>query len=568
MGEHREGEALEVLYRISSLVGEVEDPREALQRILDEIAAFFGAASASVSLLHPETRDLRIEASAGLPAGSADFALELGVGVTGWVALHGEALVLPDTGRDPRYVALRPGVRSEIAVPMEERGQVIGVVNLDSDQPERFGPGDLPLLRLLTREATRAVSQLWTVQQLRTRASQLEVLVQLGQSIVSKRDPDQLLDSVAEAARLLLGARLAAVFLRGDRDGRLVLRALREEAGPRAYGEELGVEESSLGTAVRQKRQVEVLDLARTEEHHFVRLVQEEGLASMLATPVLFEGEPLGVLSVYLDHAHRFNNDEKKRMTALASLGAVALENARLYRRIFESEEQLNRNDKLTTLGLLSAEIAHEIRNPLTVIELLFSSIDFEWPEGDERYEDIRIIREKIAELEGIVSRVLDFGKPGAALRSRYRLATVVEESLHLVRIKLQQARVEVSFACPDPLRGAEVDANKGQIQQAILNLLINSLQAMPDGGRIGLELAAEGEGEEILCLAIEDTGTGIDPGLERRIFDSFLSGQSEGSGLGLSIVKRILAAHRGEITLARTGPGGSRFELRLPRAQ
>jgi len=98
--------------------------------------------------------------------------------------------------------------------------------------------------------------------------------------------------------------------------------------------------------------------------------------------------------------------------------------------------------------------------------------------------------------------------------------------------------------------------------------LLINSLQAMPDGGRIGLELAAEGEGEEILCLAIEDTGTGIDPGLERRIFDSFLSGESEGSGLGLSIVKRILAAHRGEITLARTGPGGSRFELRLPRAQ
>lgn len=567
MDEHGDAEALEVLYRISSLVGEVEDPRDALQRILEEMAAFFGASSASVSLLHPETRELHIEASTGLPAGSAGFALDVGVGVTGWVALHGEALVVPDTGEDSRYVALRPGVHSEIAVPMEERGQVIGVVNLDSDQPDRFGPGDLPLFRLLTREATRAVSQLWTVQQLRTRASQLEVLVQLGQSIVSKTDPEQLLDSVAEAARLLLGARFAAVFLRAESDGRLVLRALREAAGPRAYGEELGVEESSLGTAVRQKRQVEVLDLPRTEEHHFVRLVQEEGLVSMLATPVLFEGEPLGVLSVYLDRAHRFNNDEKKRMTALASLGAVALENARLYRRIFESEEQLNRNDKLTTLGLLSAEIAHEIRNPLTVIELLFSSIDFEWPEGDERHEDIRIIREKIAELEGIVSRVLDFGKSGADLRSRYRLATLVEEGLHLVRIKMQQSRVEVRFDCPEALRGAEIDANKGQIQQAILNLLINSLQAMPEGGSIRLQLSAEGVGEGTLCLAVEDTGSGIDPRLEQQIFDSFLSGQSGGSGLGLSIVKRIIAAHRGEIALVRTGPHGSRFEIRLPRA-
>ncbi|MFP4492990.1 MAG: GAF domain-containing protein [Puniceicoccaceae bacterium] len=562
-GDESDNRRIESLYRISSLVGEIDDPQEALRVILDEMVRVFGASSASVALVHPDSRELRIEAASGLPAEASGFPLKPGIGVTGWVALHGTPLLISDTTGEPRYVPVRPGVRSELAVPMEDRGQVIGVVNLDSEEPGRFSHDDVLLLRLLTREATRAIQQLWMVRQLRTSASQMETLLRVGRSIVSKKDLGTILDAVAAATRDLIDVRFAAIFLLDDSGAFLELHSLQGEGWTDPYQEKLSLDESSVGTAIRHRRQVEVLDLPRTEEHHFVPVVQKFGLVSMLATPLTFEERGIGVLCAYTDSLHRFNNDEKKVMTGLASLGAVAIENSRLYRKIFETEEELNRNDKLTTLGLLSAEIAHEIRNPLTVLQLLFNSIDFEFGPDDERREDIRIIGEKISQLETIVGRVLDFGKSGDAMRARYGVEAVVRETLQLVRMKLFQADVRLVYT-PHPAAGSfAIDGNKGQIQQALLNLIINAVEAMPEGGEIHIRL--DPEGADRIRIAITDTGRGIPPEVGDRIFDSFLTGRRDGTGLGLSIAKRIIRSHRGDIRLASTGPEGTSFEILLP---
>ena len=99
----------------------------------------------------------------------------------------------------------------------------------------------------------------------------------------------------------------------------------------------------------------------------------------MIGCPILWEGKVIGMLAAYSDKVHRVNNDEKRILTTLASFGAVAIQNLRLYSLMFENEEHLQKNDKLITLGLLAAEIAHEIRNPLTVIKLLFSSLDLKF---------------------------------------------------------------------------------------------------------------------------------------------------------------------------------------------
>ncbi|MBC2603898.1 GAF domain-containing protein [Puniceicoccus vermicola] len=554
---------IESLYRISSLVGETEDPQDALEVILDEMVRVFRASSASVALIHPDSRELRIEAASGLPITVKDFPLKLGVGVTGWVALHGEPLLIQDTRNDPRYVALREDVLSELAVPMEDKGRVIGVLNLDSNQPNTFSEDDVLLLRLLTREATRAIQQLWAVRQLRVTARQMETLLRVGQSIVSKKDLNTVLDAIASATRDLIDARFAAIFLLDDSGEFLELHSIRGDGWDDPYQEKLSLDESSVGTAIRHQRQVEVLDLARTEEHHFVPVVQKFGLISMLATPLSFENQGIGVLCAYTDSLHRFNNDEKKVMKGLASLGAVAIENSRLYRRIFETEESLNRNDKLTTLGLLSAEIAHEIRNPLTVMQLLFKSVDFDFEEEDPRHEDIRIIGEKISQLEDIVGRVLDFGKSGDGMRGRFKVESIVRETLQLVRMKLFQADVRLVYSSHPDVRESEVNVNKGQIQQALLNLIINAVDAMTGGGEIRIRLDPE-EGNRVR-ISIADTGCGIDPEIGDRIFESFLTGRKNGSGLGLSIAKRIVRSHRGDIHLSWTGASGTCFELWLP---
>src|SRR5580698_486984 len=130
---------------------------------------------------------------------------------------------------------------------------------------------------------------------------------------------------------------------------------------------------------------------------------------------MLLEGEVIGVLSIFTDRKRVFDNDEKRLCSALASLGAVALQNSRLYARVFASEESLRKNERLTTLGLLAAEIAHEIRNPLTVLKLLQGGLGVDFAEGDPRRTDMRVIGEKLDELESIVPRVLSLPGPRPA---------------------------------------------------------------------------------------------------------------------------------------------------------
>jgi signal transduction histidine kinase len=175
----------------------------------------------------------------------------------------------------------------------------------------------------------------------------------------------------------------------------------------------------------------------------------------------------------------------------------------------------------------------------------------------------MRVVGDKIDQLEAIVSRVLNFAKAPTSLHTRCSLTDIVEDALVLVRPKLAQSKIQARFAPPPgPLI---VDGHEGQLQQVLLNLLINALQAMPDGGTITLTLAGTGHSA---VLEIADTGTGVPEAIRDRIFDSFLSSRPEGTGLGLSIAKRVLIGHRGDIALLATGPAGTTFRVTLPLAK
>ena len=203
------------------------------------------------------------------------------------------------------------------------------------------------------------------VQQLRRKAEQLQTLVLVGQDMAGSRKVEEVLESITREAILLLDCRLSAFFLYDGEEDLLKLHSVQNEYGPFEYEETLKPADSILGTALRGHRQVQTRDLLRTEEHHFVSLIREQNLHSMLVTPVVYEEEPIGLLTLYVDRNHRFNDDERLILRALADLGAIAIQNARLYGRVFSSEESLRKSERLTTLGTLAAEIAHEIRNPL-----------------------------------------------------------------------------------------------------------------------------------------------------------------------------------------------------------
>ena len=131
MKQDKEGRVVDALYRISTISAEAQNSIEAFEAILDEVMRVLPASSASLSLLNPDTGDLEIEVDKGLEENSRGFALSIGQGITGWVALHGESVLVPDVSKDPRYHRLKDSIQAEMAAPLEEAGRTVGVLNVD-----------------------------------------------------------------------------------------------------------------------------------------------------------------------------------------------------------------------------------------------------------------------------------------------------------------------------------------------------------------------------------------------------------------------------------------------------
>lgn len=552
----------EALYAIATLATRDLAATAAAQEALAIVAGAVDADSGGLLLLNPDTNRLELEARHAL-ADAEGLVFEPGQGLPGWVALHAQPVLIGDVTTDARYRAVHDRVKCQMAAPLLADEHVLGVIFLDHRRRHGFTPADLARLTALTDETARTLRRLWLLEHLRGKARQLETLIATGQALVAKFEPQELFDTITRDARLMLGVDTATLLLQ-DPAGRTLrcvsLSSLRPVAAPAG---DLAVAACLAGATLNTHRQTEFADVQSPEFHSLTDLPADPGLHSVLLTPLIYEQETLGALAVYSGRVHRFDNDAKRLAAALASLGAVALQNSRLYARVFRSEETLRKSEQLTTLGLLAAEIAHEIRNPLTVLKLLHGGLGLDFTPDDPRRTDLRIIGEKLDQLEAIVTRVLQFGKAPTSLHSRWSLADIVSDTLLLVRLKLAQANVQVR--CDPPARPPFVDAHKGQLQQVLLNVILNATQAMPGGGTLTLVLGSD-HGQA--TLDVTDTGSGIPSAIRDRIFDSFLSGREGGTGLGLAIAKRVMLSHHGDIVLVATGPTGTTMRLKLPLAR
>jgi len=202
------------LYRISTLAGRIDDPREALRTILSVSIETLGASSGSISLLNPDTGKLEIDVHQGLFTETDEVSLRLGQGITGWVAFHGRPQLVTDVTADSRYISIRKEVRSEMAAPMiGAGGQILGVINVDSDLLGGFNDTDLTLLVRICEEATSVMQRLWQLGDLSGKARQLESLITIGQSLVGKLEQQELFDTITRDARTITNTRACAFYL-------------------------------------------------------------------------------------------------------------------------------------------------------------------------------------------------------------------------------------------------------------------------------------------------------------------------------------------------------------------
>ena len=226
-----------------------------------------------------------------------------------------------------------------------------------------------------------------------------------------------------------------------------------------------------------------------------------------------------------------------------------------------KTEAQLIRSEKLAALGQLAAGIAHEIRNPLTSINILIHSLTENFPSENTHREDLQVIEEEIRRINEIVDQFLRFAKPASPLFEKTNLIPIFEEILQLLRPQIERGKIKVKKEF-EPLPLITVD--KEQVKQVILNLLLNAVQAMPKSGHLILRGQIP-ENDRWINLSIQDSGAGI-PGEDMdKLFDPFFSTKEGGIGLGLSIAHRIIDQHHGKIEVESTPGRGTLFTVWLP---
>jgi signal transduction histidine kinase len=562
-------ERLNLLYQVSNVIHSTLDPQEALQLIVSEAVRLMHASSGSVVLINPTSGFLEIHAAQGLPSSAARLQLRLGEGITGWVARHGQPARVGDVTQDARYVAARSGVRSELAVPMEVNGETRGVLNVDSDRADAFSADDQELLQELAVQAAKVIHNTWLYEQLRLKARLFESLASVSRTINSTLNLDEALRVITREACVLMRARMCSLMMLDERREWLDLRASYGAGKAYLQKPRLSVEESVLGAVARRKKPLQLENVQTSSHYQNVEVARREGLVSLLSVPLLFAGQAIGTLSVYTGRPYNFSNEEIRILGALAELSGIAIEKARLYERIVDVEEQLRQNEKLSALGLLAAEVAHEIRNPLTVMKLLYHSLNLKFPDADPRAKDARLIDAKIEHLNKIVERILAFARTTEPQLAPVNLNELIDELGLLVRHKLANQNVKLVCELAPDLPVVMGDAP--QLEQVFLNLILNAAEAMPEGGTLAIKsrairLPRANEKPTLVSLEFKDTGKGMSEQLQKRAFTAVLSTtKAKGAGLGLAIVGRIIETHRGNIRIKSRLKHGTSIIITLP---
>ena len=349
-------------------------PQKALDRILAAAVRSTRADSGSFILINPNTGFLDIEASHNLSERAKRVKLR--------PAKASPAGSPPPASRcAPATCARRSAtspinarkVRSEMAVPVEMRGQVVGLLNVDSTQVDAFSATDEARLVDMALEAAQWLELAWEIDQLRLKSRQLTSLVDIAQMIISETNLDEILKQITAQTFRLMKARICSGFLLNEDGSELVLRAC--QGGSELYREKpnLSVEDSLLGSVVKRRKPASPSSMSwRRRATCRPTVARKEARFHARRAAHLSAGKAQGVLALYTQKRHRFSNDEIKLLSTLGELSAVAIEKGRLLARVVDMEEKLRASERLSALGLLAAEIAHEIRNPLTVMQMLF----------------------------------------------------------------------------------------------------------------------------------------------------------------------------------------------------
>jgi two-component system NtrC family sensor kinase len=283
---------------------------------------------------------------------------------------------------------------------------------------------------------------------------------------------------------------------------------------------------------------------------------------SILCVPLILREKTIGAIEVINKWGGKFTEDDLTLLNSIAASVAIAIENARLYTEIKDfadelarSQAQLIQSEKLAATGKLAASIAHELNNPLQAVQSCVYLVADQTDPHDPNRQYLDIAREELDRVARIVGRMVDFYRPSDEGRIPTDVNALLENVVALVRKRLQQGGIEMDLELTPDLPLIVVTGD--HLKQVFLNIIINALEAMPQGGRLEMVTRyVSGRGDRkkasadaaFVEIEFADTGVGIPAEHINNIFDPFFTTKSKGMGLGLSVSYGIVERHGGQI--------------------
>ena len=583
-------EVREQLAATSEVLGVIgrsaSDLEGVLETVLESARKLCGADAGQVFLVDRDR--YRFAYGSGMTAEYQEFIahtpvlLDRGT-LVGRIGLDRRAAQITDVLADPDYAWTDEqrvaGFRTIMGVPMLLDGEVVGVLSVSRTQVHPFSDRAVEVLTVFAAQAALAVRTVDLVRTLESRTdeldrkvTQLEALGAVGQAESFSLNLTEVLNTIITQAVQLSGTDGGSIY-EFDEDAREFHLSAVFGTSPETFDAlrrtRIGLDDTFLGQAAALGRPLELPDLGGVLPDPYLSVLAEGGWRSLVAVPMLREGRIVGAM-VVRRHAPGYVPQEIcDLLETFAGQSALALINAKLYRQLERQSAALEVASQHKSEFL--ASMSHELRTPLNAI-IGFSEVLLErmFGELNERQDDyLRDIWSSGKHLLELLNDILDLSKIEAGQmvlnRSQFAVRESLEYCLSMVRERALKQRISLSLEV-DPQVGV-LDADRLRFRQVVLNMLSNAVKFTPEGGRVGVRASIRGQD---LVVEVTDTGPGVPAEDRQRIFDAFQQGarhpeQTEGTGLGLTLSKRILELHGGRIWVESEAGQGSTFGIALP---
>jgi signal transduction histidine kinase len=513
------------------------------------------------------------------------------------VADYAALLQRPETALDlaessansEEHLARRRLPKAALAAPIKVRDQVIGVLDLqETDQTRQWTDDEVALVQAIGDQVGQALETARLFEETSRRAEQMATLNRIGLNLASGLELERVLQSLYEQCRQVLATDAFYVALTAD-GGRQVEFPFSAGLGDAGHLDPLDMERDPANDrllagglaaqVIRSRRLLHVPDTLTMPEQAVYESESSslpQGLRrgerlnrSYLGVPLTARGQVIGALSIESRQPRAYGEEDVELLATIATQASIAIENARAYERLMETADELRELDRLKMQFL--ANMSHELRTPLNSIigfaRVILKGID--GPLTELQATDLTSIYNSGQHLLGLINSILDMSKIEAGkmdlVFEEVDLTAVIQGAMSVANALVKDRPIQLLSDVPEDL--PSVWADEQRVRQVLLNLLSNAAK-FTEEGQIALRTEV---GPDLVTISVSDTGIGIDPKAQKRIFVAFqqvdgsTTRRAEGTGLGLAISRNFVELHGGKIWVESQVGKGSNFYFTLP---